>query len=1212
MEYNHREIEQKWQKRWADGKTFEIADGESDYYILEMFPYPSGNIHMGHLRNYTIGDVLTRFARKKGKKVMHPFGWDAFGLPAENAAIERGLHPKNWTYSNVENMKKQLQSIGFAYDWSREITTCSPDYYRHEQKIFLDFLKAKIAYKKESFVNWDPIDQTVLANEQVIDGRGWRSGAVVEKKKLSQWFLRVSDFAEALLDDLKELPNWPEKVKLMQENWIGKSEGAEISFRVTDSDDRITVFTTRPETIFGASFLAISCHHNLAKLAANNNPNIQTFINQNSSGSTKTEDLETMEKHGIFTGLYVEHPFIKNKKIPIWIANFVLMDYGTGALFGCPAHDERDFEFATKYNLPITQVVSKHKNCIIETEDFYLRPFYESDRAIFHKWTQESDACDDVLDNKDWSERSFNRFLESFEKNSFSKFAIIAKNTNEFIGYAGFELLHNADGKRNPLDRHGKCFAEDLEIGYRLHKNYWNKGHATQIAQAIINWAFKKFQHLNRIVAVTEITNEASKRVLEKCEFEFIKNIKTENYGEESFFVLARENAEYDTKPQLYTEKNGYLINSDFLNGLSVQEAFEKLVCKYQDAIFETERFYVRPLKESDYEHLLKLDMENENNEFTPFLCTAKIGQKIEEIVKDRLQMFIKRYQMDGLSAFVIINKENDEFVGKCCIKDDMEYLSIATPSEFAKFQNKGVDFGYAILQKFQNHGIATEVGRSLIDYTFRNFNIDYITATAKPNNLPSRRVMIKCGLTYLADITITEDCYGTGVISDEIWSFHVLNREDYMKNKLDQKRERKFVRKTTYKLRDWGVSRQRYWGCPIPIIYCKDCGIVPVPECDLPVTLPDDVEVKVGLNPLTTHPTWKNCKCPKCGIDAERETDTFDTFFESSWYFLRYCSPNAVDEAFQNPTRANDYIGGIDHAILHLLYSRFFVKALKKCGYDIPFDEPFDRLITQGMVCHKTYKSADGKWLTPEEARAMPSENVTTGDSIKMSKSKKNVIEPLSIVEKYGADTARFFMMSDTPPDRDMEWSDDGVESSHKFLKRLWLLANKVQNSKNNASPDSKTIIQIIHRELKNYENDIRDVTLNKAISRVRILFNLASEQSDESAIKYILEYVLHMLEPFAPHISEEIWKSFGHDKTLGEIQFPKYDEKYLVDSEITIAIQVNGKLRGQIKVPHGSTEEFVIQMGKSDANVQNFLLNKEIKKTIYIPAKVVNFVII
>ncbi len=748
--YNPRETETKWQRIWEEEETFraQLSTSAPKYYVLEMFPYPSGSIHMGHVRNYTLGDVMARFKRAQGFNVLHPMGWDAFGLPAENAAIERNTHPATWTYANIEAMRKQLKTIGLSYDWSREFATCSPDYYKYEQAFFLKFLEHGLAYRKESYVNWDPVDNTVLANEQVIEGRGWRSGAPVERRKLSQWFLRISNYAEDLLSALDGLDHWPEKVRAMQERWIGKSTGAVLKLRVVSHESQLAqetleIYTTRPDTIFGMSFCAIAPNHPLAIQLMAHNRHLSSFIEECNSLGTSEEAIEKAEKKGFNTGLRVRHPF-EEREVPLFVANFVLMDYGTGAIFGCPAHDQRDFEFAKKYGLPIIEVVRDKKPV----------------SGIQHSEASNSTEC----------------------------------MTEPYTG-------------------------------------------------------------------------------------------------------------------------DGFLINSGFLNGLTVQEA-------KTHAIAELEK------------------------------------------------------------------------------------------------QGAG---------------------------------------TAKIN----------------------------------------------------------------YRLRDWGVSRQRYWGCPIPIIYCATCGTVPVPEKDLPVMLPEDVSFDKPGNPLAHHPGWKHVACPKCGKPAERETDTFDTFFESSWYFARF-TDTAAGQAFNAQALAywmpvDCYIGGIEHAVLHLLYSRFFTRALNACGL-MPAQEPFKRLETQGMICHETYKSASGKWLGPDDIEKRPDgsaisrssgEPITVGRVEKMSKSKRNTVDPTDIIASYGADAARLFMLSDSPPERDLEWTDAGIEGAWRYINRVWrlVLGGAQHSEKSDHLPESQMLNaeclklrQALHRTIANVTQDIEKFHFNKAVARIRELTNVLEEHADRS----------------------------------------------------------------------------------------------------------------
>lgn len=848
--YNFKESERKWQKIWAEKKLFASTE-QSDkpkYYMLEMFPYPSGRIHMGHVRNYTLGDVMARFKRAQGFNVMYPMGWDAFGLPAENAAIQNNVPPKRWTYENIGFMRSQLKSIGLSYDWSREIATCAPEYYQHEQRFFLEMLKAGLAYRKESWVNWDPVDHTVLANEQVIDGRGWRSGAPVERKQLSQWFLRISDFSDELLEGLKTLEGWPDKVRLMQENWIGKSEGAIVRFPFVDKKGVLEVYTTRPDTLYGMSFCAIAPNHPVAQELAEKDPALKAFIKTCEQLGTSQATIEKAEKQGYKTSLSVQHPFIKEKGFPVYVANFVLMDYGTGAVFGCPGHDERDHEFATKYNLPIVQVVES-----VEAVDIQKPPYLE-------------------------------------------------------------------DGK---------------------------------------------------------------------------------------------------------------IIHSDFLNGLTVNEAKSRAI--------------------SELENL-------------------KLGE-----------------------------------------------------------------------------------------------------------------------------------------------------------------------RKVNYRLRDWGFSRQRFWGCPIPIIYCEKCGVVPVPEENLPVVLPEDVTFDKPGNPLAHHPTWKHILCPVCSKSAVRETDTFDTFFESSWYFMRFCSPQSprgIDRLAADYWLPVDcYIGGVEHAVLHLLYARFFTRVLKRLGY-VGVDEPFKRLLTQGMICHETYRGEDGAWMYPEEVTKNASGQwvhsesgvtIQVGRSEKMSKSKKNTVDPTHIIENYGADAARLFMMSDSPPERDLEWTDAGIDGAWRYINRLWKLIGQHKGifagdaAKLDNSALSEPLIALrtqTHKTIKLVGEDIAQFHFNKAVARIRELSNALGDFSAEtlqekSILREGLEALIHLLAPFMPHLAEELWFEIGGGELITSRAWPDFNPAFIVEDTVTIAVQVNGKLRATIQIRKDLGQADAEKAALSAESVQAAIKDKQVIKTIVVPNRIVNLVV-
>ena len=851
--YNFRETETKWQQAWNKARAFAAAADPSrpKYYVLEMFPYPSGRIHMGHVRNYTLGDVVARHRRALGFNVLHPMGWDAFGLPAENAARDSKIHPAKWTYDNIATMRAELQRMGLSLDWEREIATCHPGYYQHQQRLFIDFLKAGLVYRKEAFVNWDPVDQTVLANEQVIDGKGWRSGAPVEKRKLSQWFFKITAQAESLLDALKTLDRWPEKVRLMQENWIGKSSGAEVRFAIQGRKDPLTVFTTRPDTLFGASFLAISPDHALSEELSAKDPKLKEFIAECRARGTSEAAIEAAEKLGYDTGLKAVHPFIKGKELPVYVANFVLIDYGSGAIFGCPAHDQRDLDFARKYGRPVVPVV------LPPGED--PRSFTVGDTA--------------------------------------------------------------------------------------------------------------------------------------------------------------------------YTE-DGTIFNSEFLDGLDVESA------------------------------------------------KREAGKRLEAM----------------------------------------------------------------------SQGKAT----------------------------------------------------------------------------------------TVWRLRDWLVSRQRYWGCPIPVIHCHDCGIVPVPVKDLPVRLPDDVTFERPGNPLDHHPTWKHVNCPDCGKPARRETDPCDTFVDSSWYFARFCSPRAETPVVRSEVdywlAVDQYIGGVEHAILHLLYSRFFTRAMRKTGH-ANLDEPFAGLFTQGMVCHESYRSADGKWLYPEEIRkgddgsvieTATGKPVTVGRREVMSKSKKNVVAPAAIIDSYGADTARLFMLSDSPPERDLEWTEAGVDGAWRYINRLHRLAEEPPVAlpppgaakPAELSPRAEQAWRAVHKTIAVVSESLESFRFNVAVAQIRTLSNTLEELDGKSAgeawvLAEGLRIVCRLVGPMIPHLAEEMWTILGGKTLLCFEPWPKADKALVVDDTVTVAVQVNGKLRATVALPRDAGEAQAREVALAQPNVVSAMGGKPPRKVIVVPNRIINIVV-
>src|SRR6476660_6826593 len=868
--YNAREAESRWQKVWDERGIFATRndDPRQKYYVLEMFPYPSGRIHMGHVRNYTMGDVVARFKRAMGFNVLHPMGWDAFGMPAENAAMERNVHPKAWTYQNIAAMKAQLKSMGLSLDWAREIATCDPSYYKHQQKMFLDFLEAGLVERKLGKVNWDPVDRTVLANEQVIDGRGWRSGALVEQREMPQWYFRITKFSEDLLQALDGLERWPEKVRVMQRNWIGRSEGLHLRFALDPTttpsgEDELDVFTTRHDTLFGAKFMALSPDHPLAGAAAAKNPALAEFIAECKRHGIAYHVIDTAEKQGFDTGMKAIHPFDPTWKLPVYVANFILMDYGTGAIFGCPAHDQRDLDFVNKYGLGNIPVV-----------------------------------C--------------------------------------------------------PPGQDPKTFV------------------------------------------ITDVA--------------------------------------YDGE--------GRMINSRFLDGMTIEAAKE----------------------------------------------------------------------------------------------------------EVARRLEKGTRGNRPVAQ-----------------------------------------------------------------------------------------------RQVNYRLRDWGISRQRYWGCPIPIIHCEKCGVVPVPEKDLPVTLPEDVTFETPGNPLDRHPTWKNVKCPTCSGSARRETDTMDTFVDSSWYFARFTDPwiktaptdrKIVDEWLP----VDQYIGGIEHAILHLLYSRFFTRAMHKTGH-AGIDEPFAGLFTQGMVVHETYRSLSGDWIEPANVKiegmgdarramlASTGEPVEIGSIEKMSKSKKNTVDPDDIIAAYGADTARWFMLSDSPPERDVIWTEEGVQGAWRFVQRLWRLVGEIADVEAPAARPAKfseealVVRKAAHRALAHVSEDIDKLRFNRCVAHIYEFANALSdalggvEKAPAEDFRWALReagnILIRMFHPMMPHLAEECWAALGHKSLVATEAWPQVEPDLLVESSITLPVQINGKKRADVTVARDARNSDIEAAVLALDAVKKALEGKSPKKVIVVPQRIVNVVV-
>jgi len=852
--YDPKTAEPRQQKRWADANAFVTKDtGRKKYYVLEMFPYPSGNIHMGHARNYVMGDVVARHKRAQGYDVLHPMGWDAFGMPAENAAMERGIHPKGWTYDNIASMRAQLKLLGLSLDWSREFATCDPEYYGKQQAWFLELYRRGLVYRKDGTVNWDPVDNTVLANEQVIDGRGWRSGALVEKRKLNQWFLRITDYADDLIDGLKTLDRWPEKVRLMQENWIGKSKGATLWWEIVEAPaflpaspegesnharDPIEVYTTRPDTLFGASFIALAPDHPLTKAIAEHRPDVAAFVKACAQTGTSEADIEKAEKLGVDLGVRVRHPFDPSKTLPVWAANFVLSTYGSGAIFGCPAHDQRDLDFARKYDLPVTPVVK-------------------------------------------------------------------------------------------PDD------AETVEIG-------------------------------------------------------------TEAY----------------VGP-------GRIFNSDFLNGMDVEAAKAAAIAKIE-----------------------------------------------------------------------------------------------------AAGQGKGA---------------------------------------------------------------------------------------------------------TIYRLRDWGVSRQRYWGCPIPIVHCPSCGVVEVPAAQLPVVLPEDVTFDVPGNPLDRHPTWKHVKCPSCNEPAVRETDTLDTFVDSSWYFARFTDPTAAEpinaDAADRWLAVDQYIGGVEHAVLHLLYARFITRALSDAGM-LSVKEPFAGLFTQGMVVHETYKSQNGNWLSPDEVEKRDGQwvdrelgqPVIVGDIEKMSKSKKNVVAPQEILGTHGVDAGRLFVLSDSPPERDVQWTAGGVEGASRFVQRVWTLFDGYDAAATGDPAKDAALLKETHKAIKAVSEGVEGFRFNSAIAKLYAFVATIRdfEGASGAARKEALSALARLVSPFTPHVAEEGWTRLGETGMVLDAPWPVFDPALAADDEVVLPIQINGKRRGEITMPRGADPKAVEAEALANPAVQAYLEanSQSIRKVIVVPDRIVNLV--
>ncbi len=1545
--YNFAEVEKKWRKKWENQSFPGNENLKNKYYVLEMFPYPSGYLHMGHVLNYTIGDVVARYKKMNGFDVIRPMGWDAFGLPAENAAIERGRHPAEWTDANIEKMRAQIKELGLMIDWSREIATCKPEYYKHEQKMFIDFYNNGLAYQKESVVNWDPIDQTVLANEQVVDGKGWRSGAMVEKKNLKQWFLKITDYSEELLSELENLPEWPEKIRLMQKNWIGKSEGAEVDFELenaiftedffmrpinegdldllfllyndeelmeftrplfcktkdeakkwlendildwknqeigqfmifsrktgefigrggnspldlpdyqvamgyilrkkfhglgfgtkianiiaartfekyhydkigiaiapgntasekiaskigakydkelnimghkmvnylltrgdflkaaefqtehfiirefADSDAenllklhadadvmryvgspsctldearssiekykkwrkdwgfspmavfckktgelagrigitkfdpeypercaensieigyllhkkfwgrglgeeiaryvanfafsaantekiyimtaieniasekiaskigaflekevetdkygkerrfvlnktdfkssktqhsprKITVFTTRIDTLFGCSFVAIAPDHPIAQELAKNDAKIAEFIKKCKLGGVSEAEIELREKEGVFTGIYVENPAIslaksegfevENRKIPVWIANFVLMEYGTGAVFGCPAHDERDFEFAKKYNLPIKNVVSIEKNVVFETDRFYVRKFANEDFAAFlalekelwnNPFTPYSD-CEIALG----CEKNTAKKLENYVNfnGKFSTFAIIDKTSREFVGKVNIDCEHS----QKTLNFYGK---NDIDLGYAMLFKFQNRGIATEVAIGAVKY-LQKCKENARILATHKPENLASKRVLEKIGFKYIGQIETE--GEFSFYEFPEQN-------------------------------------------IATDRLLIQLSCENDEAEIAQMYAESDD---------LKFFQGYELNAKNDVGV------QHGCVKFTIRDRKTGEFIGRAQIGD----FDNQGGGRF--FATQETEFTYFIKKKHRGQGFGSEILRAICEFSLIKLGKSRIVAVIDPKNCVSKSVLEKCGfMPYLRGnfekfgeelcfilerANLSENCkkpmcdQGFAVNSCFLNNLPSGSAKKKMLEMLEKSSKAK--EKITYRLKDWGVSRQRYWGCPIPVVYCEKCGTVPEKVSNLPVKLPEDVVFDGRGNPLANHPTWKYCACPVCGEKAVRETDTFDTFFESSWYFLRFLDPKNSELAFdplvaKNLMPVDQYIGGAEHAVMHLLYARFFTKALARCGYFAGGDlknnnEPFARLLNQGMVLHRTYRDSVGNWVYPSEIykkdgkfyHETTNQEIVPGDVIKMSKSKRNVVDPADVLELYGADAIRLFMLSDSPVDRDLEWSSNGVEVCLKYVNKLWKMANNLLLMKNDLPLDKQSdLYRKTHKTIQEARFQMEKFGFNKTIAKVRELHNAIdamdfTNSANHPVIFEAFRVVILLLNPIIPHICSEISAMLN----ISLENYPQFDSDFIKESTVKMAVQVNGKVRAEIVVPVEISDENCVNLAIQEPNVQKYICGGTIKKTVVVKGRLVSISVV
>ena len=1214
MNFSH--IEAFWQGEWQKSEAFKFDNnnlqGKKPYYVLEMFPYPSGKIHMGHVRNYTIGDVIARVRSMQGYKVLHPMGFDAFGLPAENAAIETNSHPKKWTLENIEQMKTTIKRLGFSYDWDREIATCLPSYYKHEQEMFIKFYEAGLAYQKKSFVNWDPVDNTVLANEQVIDGKGWRSGATVERRELKQWFLKVSDFSEDLLADLDTLPHWEEKVKTMQKNWIGKSIGAEVNFAIEPIN-----FSQKHEMANGllANFETKNLKARLFNsddfdllYKLHSNPEVMANI-----GSGKAKSKEEVEAQFANITLNSENTV------------FAVFDKSTEEFIGRVGFSK--FNSIIKSDSDINAYELGYcfmpqfwgKGYARELGLAILDLFFTKlkiDKKIYAKAT-------------DRNEKSINNLLAlGFTENGQTK--------SEGLSPAKIYSL-TADGWAN--------LTSTINV-------------FTTRPDTLYGASFIAISPLHQLVnALSPLFEEQVHKFVEKQ-----KNIKVATQDLETMEKEGVFTGLYATNPlagvKLACEGNYFSHN---LEKLPIYIANFVLMDYGTGAVFACPAH-----DERDWDFAKKYNLpirqvvagnpQNiiESDRLTICPTTSKNEPDINALHSDPdVVKYLDGYKGDaskyiaskkGKLNLAIYDKTNNNFVGRGGI-----YTFQNLDGE-RHTDNTLLEISYILSSNNWGKGYGTEVARALSHYCFANLGVDKICAVINEKHEQSRKILEKIGFEHNGTKFVNatyglesyfelekQDFYNIVKASEVVKCsaglgfavnsppFEGLESGEVKTKIIETLSAGGFAKAVTnYKLRDWGVSRQRYWGCPIPMVYCKTCGTIPEKLENLPVELPDDVDLKKAGSPLENHPTWKKCKCPKCGGEATRETDTFDTFFESSWYFLRFLYPNLETAGFDSKTvdnflPVNEYIGGIEHAILHLLYARFFVKALKKIGL-LNTSEPFKRLITQGMICHKTYKNKQtGKWISPEEAGKLSAELVEVGDSIKMSKSKKNIVDPEAIIEKYGADTARLFVLSDSPPEKDIDWSEEGVSGCNKFIKRFYAAASEFAPkylALAATEPNKTAAFKIANKILFEYLQAFDAMVLNKCVAKCRELFNeLASFGADEDKF-VIFTYLVKMLNPIIPHTCEQIWCDFWADfarkKMLCTQSLPLVDVSVITSSTITMAVQVNGKMRGSIDIAIYANQETAQTQSLDLETVRRQLQGGlAIKKIIFVPNKVINFIV-